>query len=99
MGRKSSKTAPVTPRRAWKLEDAKNRFSEVVRAALAHGPQRVTKHGKDAVVVVAALDYDRLASPPENLVDFMRRSPLAAALAAGTLKLTRSRDLGRDVDL
>jgi prevent-host-death family protein len=94
-----SKAASTVRRHAWRLEEAKNRFSEVVRAALAQGPQRVTKHGKDAVVVVAAWDYDRLASPPENLVDFMRRSPLAAALATGTLKLTRSRDLGRDVDL
>jgi len=44
----------------WKLQDAKNRFSAVVREALAGYPQRVTRHGKPAVVVVAADEYDRL---------------------------------------
>jgi prevent-host-death family protein len=47
--------------RAWKLEDAKARFSEVVRLARERGPQRVTVHGKDAVVIVSAAEYARLA--------------------------------------
>ncbi len=89
----------MATQRKWKLEDAKNRFSELVRAAQDQGPQRVTKHGKDAVVVVAAWEYDRLAAPPENLVEFMRKSPLAAALAEGDLDLTRQQDLGRNVPL
>lgn len=45
----------------WKLQDAKARFSEIVRKAKSDGPQRVTVHGKDAVVIVAASDYDRAA--------------------------------------
>jgi antitoxin Phd len=44
----------------WRLQDAKARFSEVVRRARDHQPQRVTVHGQDAVVVIAAEDYDRL---------------------------------------
>ncbi|MBS0277189.1 MAG: type II toxin-antitoxin system Phd/YefM family antitoxin [Proteobacteria bacterium] len=43
----------------WSVQDAKNRFSEVVEAA-RQKPQTVTKHGKRAVVVVAAEEYDRL---------------------------------------
>ena len=43
----------------WSVQDAKNRFSEVVEAA-QRKPQTVTKHGKPAVVVVAAADYERL---------------------------------------
>jgi prevent-host-death family protein len=43
----------------WSVQDAKNRFSEVVEAA-RDKPQTVTKHGKRAVVVVAAEEYDRL---------------------------------------
>jgi prevent-host-death family protein len=43
----------------WSVQDAKNRFSEVVEAA-REKPQTVTKHGKRAVVVVAADEYDRL---------------------------------------
>jgi prevent-host-death family protein len=48
---------------AWKLQDAKARFSEVVRRAQSEGPQRVTVHGKDAVVVVAAKDYAKIGTP------------------------------------
>lgn len=43
----------------WSVQDAKNRFSEVVEAA-QEKPQTVTKHGKRAVVVVAVAEYDRL---------------------------------------
>jgi len=85
--------------RTWKLEDAKNRFSEVVRRALADGPQRVTRSGRDAVVVIGADEYDRLVAPPVNLVDFLQASPLAAALADGEINLERPRDLGREVAL
>lgn len=45
--------------RSWSLQDAKNRFSEVVEAA-RRTPQMVTKHGKPAVVVVDAAEYERL---------------------------------------
>jgi len=45
--------------RSWSLQDAKNRFSEVVEAA-RRGPQTVTKHGKPAVVVVDVVEYERL---------------------------------------
>lgn len=43
----------------WSVQDAKNRFSEVVEAARKK-PQTVTKHGKPAVVVIAADEYERL---------------------------------------
>lgn len=43
----------------WSVQDAKNRFSEVVEAA-RRKPQTVTKHGKPAVVIVAADEYERL---------------------------------------
>ena len=45
--------------RSWSVQDAKNRFSEVVEAA-KHTPQTVTKHGKPAVVVVDVAEYERL---------------------------------------
>lgn len=46
-------------RSTWSVQDAKNRFSEVIEAARRQ-PQTVTKHGKPAVVVVAADEYERL---------------------------------------
>jgi prevent-host-death family protein len=48
-------------RPAWRLEEAKARFSEVVRLAREVGPQHVTVRGRDAVVVLSAEDYARLA--------------------------------------
>jgi prevent-host-death family protein len=63
---------------AWKLQDAKARFSQVVREALEHGPQRVTLHGKDAVVILSAEAYGRLApaAAQPSLHMLLSRSPL-----------------------
>ena len=44
----------------WKLQDAKNRFSAVVDGALSGEPQRVTRRGRPAVVVLAVEEYERL---------------------------------------
>ncbi|MGE0716999.1 MAG: type II toxin-antitoxin system Phd/YefM family antitoxin [Alphaproteobacteria bacterium] len=80
---------------AWKLEDAKARFSEVVRLAEREGPQRVTRRGKDAVVVISAAAFDRMqptAAPPLGLVEFLERSGLDA------LDLRRADDRGREIE-
>jgi antitoxin Phd len=80
----------------WQLQEAKNRLSELVRKAREEGPQVITLHGDDAVVVVEANDYRKLARRPKgSLVDFFRNSPLAGV----ALDLTRSRDRGRRVEL
>jgi len=62
----------------WKLEDAKARFSELVREARERGPQRVTVYGKDAVVVVSADEFNRLQSRDErpSLHSLLADSPL-----------------------
>ena len=83
---------------AWKLEDAKNRFSEVVRRAASEGPQFVTKHGREAAVVMGVEEYRRLTQPVD-LVDFLSESPLAVALEAGELVLDRPREVGRELVL
>ena len=44
----------------WPIQDAKNKFSALVNAALAGEPQRVTRRGQPTVVVLAAEEYDRL---------------------------------------
>ena len=55
----------------WTLEKAKNQLSEVVRRALSHEPQLVTRGRHDAVVVLAREDYERLVAP-SGIVDFLR---------------------------
>jgi prevent-host-death family protein len=84
----------------WTLEKAKNQLSEVVRRALAHQPQLVTRGRHDAVVVLAREDYERLIAP-DSMLSFLQDSPAAAAVAAGELPedaFERRRDFPRDVD-
>jgi len=75
---KRSETAAHRSLPAWKLQDAKAHFSQVVREAREHGPQRVTVHGKEAVVILSAEDYARLApaAPLPNLHALLSSSPL-----------------------
>ena len=62
----------------WKLGEAKARFSHVVRLAASGQPQRVTVRGKDAVVIVAADEFERLRARAESrsLHELLSRSPL-----------------------
>lgn len=82
----------------WKLEEAKNRFSEVVRRAAAEGPQLVTRHGREAAVVLGVDEYRRLTQP-RDLVSFLADSPFGEALRADELRLDRDPEPARDVDL
>lgn len=63
----------------WTLQDAKNKFSAVVDAALAGAPQEVSRRGKPAVVVLAAEEYRRLlagsASPRESFAAHLLAFP------------------------
>jgi prevent-host-death family protein len=63
----------------WQLQEAKNRFSEVVDEALAHGPQLVTRHGQEVVVILSYAEYKQLQKAQLPLGEFLRQSPLAGA--------------------
>ncbi len=64
-------------RNTWQLQEAKNKFSAVVKEALEHGPQTVTLRNVSAVVVLSFKEYKKLAKPEKTLVEFFRGSPLA----------------------
>ena len=82
---KSSAAKSTTPRRRkgsaktgqWLLQDAKARFSELVRRVRSEGPQRVTVHGRDEVVVISAEEFRRLKGDltGEALIVAMQASP------------------------
>ena len=82
---KSSPTKPTKSRRRvrhpklghWLLQDAKARFSELVRRVRSEGPQHVTVHGRDEVVVIAAEEFRRLKGDltGEVLIAAMQASP------------------------
>lgn len=79
----------------WQLQDAKARFSEVVRSSQEAGPQEITVHGKPTAVVLSKADYDRLKGVRPSFVTFLRRSPLAGL----RLKIDRDRSAARDPHL
>lgn len=93
--KKAKGTERRTPAGHWKLEDAKARFSEVVRHAREDGPQRVTVRGHDAVVVISVEEFERLVpeKPRAPFVAFMESLHLSA------LDLERDMDCGRDIEL
>jgi prevent-host-death family protein len=79
---------------AWQLQEAKQRFSEVVRRAIAEGPQTVTRRGEDAVVVVAAAEYRNLVGEKPGLKELLFSGP-----DWSVLDLERDRRPARDVEL
>jgi prevent-host-death family protein len=88
----------ASPANEWQLQDAKARFSEVFRLAHERGPQRVTRHGQVAVVVLREEEYARLvksSSRQGTLAEFFARSPLAGS----GIDLDRQRDFGKDLEL
>jgi prevent-host-death family protein len=69
--------APKLGRGYWLLQDAKARFSELVRKVRSEGPQHVTVHGRDEVVVIAAEEFRRLTGNVTGraLIEAMQSSP------------------------
>jgi antitoxin Phd len=76
----------------WQLQEAKNRLSEVVKAAKTKGPQIITVRGKEEVAIVSMAELRKLkaggASKP-----FWETAPKIA------LDIRRSRDTGRDAEI
>ena len=88
--------APRPPGR-WLLQDAKARFSELVRRVRSEGPQHVTVRGRDEVVVIAADEFRRLKGERtgEALIAAMQASPYRDI----DIEPARERSLVRDVVL
>jgi prevent-host-death family protein len=104
MASKVSKKSPISSRKRipsyqrWELQTAKAQFSEVFRRARERAPQVVTRQDKEAVVIVAIEEFERLtrrAAQPKSLSKFFADSPLAGS----GIDLERKRDYGRLVDL
>ena len=78
----------------WQVQEAKQRFSEVVRSARTDGPQFVTKHGDEVAVVLDIREYRRLKGGVRDFKTFLRSGP-----ETDDLDLSRSRERPRPVDL
>jgi antitoxin Phd len=83
---------------SWQLQTAKARFSELFRRARTEGPQRITRQGKEGVVMISDEQFQQLSGrshQPKSLVQFFRESPLMGV----ELDLEREKDTGRDIEL
>ncbi len=79
----------------WQLQEAKNKFSSLVEQAEKEGPQIVTKHGKQSVIVLSVSDYQKMIKPKTSLVNFFKNSPLAKI----SIKIQRDKSFSRDVEI
>ena len=80
----------------WQLQDAKARFSELVKRAREQGPQHVSVRGEPAVVVVSVEEFARLSTPRPSIVDHILAGAPWPDDVVDAIN-TRSRDPGRDV--
>lgn len=81
----------------WQLQDAKQRFSELIRAVEKDGPQVVSRHGREVAVVIDIDEYRRIKpadEPAMNFKDFLRSGP-----SFDELDLERSSEPARVVDV
>jgi prevent-host-death family protein len=79
---------------AWQLQEAKQRFSEVVRQAVDDGPQVVTRHGEEVAVVVGIDDFRRMSGERADLRDHLLSGP-----RSDDFEIPRLMDTGREIDL
>jgi prevent-host-death family protein len=78
---------------SWQVQEAKQRFSELVERAVSEGPQIVTKHGRPTVAVVEIGAFRRLSGSSLDFKEFLLSAP-----DLSILDLERSNDLPREID-
>jgi prevent-host-death family protein len=86
----------------WQIQEAKQRFSEVIRAVASEGPQTITRHGEDVAVIVDIAEYRRLTGPAADVRQVLLGPPALGDDAVSVLDETeaeRVHDLGRFIDL
>jgi prevent-host-death family protein len=86
----------------WQIQDAKQRFSEMIRAVTSEGPQVITRHGEDVAVVVDIGEYHRLTRPAVDLAGILLGGPKLdddMADVFAEVEAERKADLGREIDL
>jgi prevent-host-death family protein len=86
----------------WQIQDAKQRFSEMIRAVAHQGPQVITRHGEDVAVVVDIVEYRRLTRPAVDLASVLLGGPRIddnGAEVFAEIEAERKADVGRVIDL
>lgn len=81
---------------SWQLQEAKNKFFELIDRATSEGPQVITRHGVEVAVVMPIAGYRKLTAPKKRLGDFLMDSPLRSSGVC--IERDRRTDL-REIDL
>ncbi|MCC5832904.1 MAG: type II toxin-antitoxin system Phd/YefM family antitoxin [Chlamydiales bacterium] len=79
----------------WQTQEAKARFSNLIKDALDKGDQFISFRGEPVAVVISMERYDELTKPANSLLDFFRNAPLQEV----ELEIKRSKELPRDISL
>lgn len=79
----------------WQIQDAKNKFSQVIVEAVKSGPQIVTKHGEATAVILSVQDFKKLQQNRSSITEFFQSSPLVGV----NLEIERVKDNSRSTDL
>lgn len=79
----------------WQIQEAKAKFSELIKTSCSKGPQFITHRGNDVAVIISIDEYLELSKPKINLYDFIQQSPLRDS----NLNTTRDKSPPRDINL
>jgi hypothetical protein len=79
----------------WQLQEAKTYFNKVVEEALHKGPQVIIYDSEESLILLSCHEYQKLAAPHTDLVDFFRNSPLYGV----ELDLERDKETSRKIEL
>lgn len=82
----------------WQLQDAKAKFSQVVKRAVSEGPQIVTHRGVETAVVLSMGDFRRLEASRPSLVEYLMAGPKLDEKTLAVIN-DRSKDTGREIEL
>lgn len=85
----------------WQVQDAKQRFSEVLRAVASLGPQVITRHGQEIAIIIDTAEYHRLTEPPKNPAEVILGPPYLDddADVFDQIEAERKQDMPRDIVL
>lgn len=75
----------------WQVQEAKNRFSELIEQALTQGPQLITRHGRAVARVVSASQAVDTALTGEDFASYLLSAPKVEQLALPVRRSRKSR--------
>lgn len=84
--------------RTWQLQEAKQKFSELVNRALDEGPQTITRRGEEVAVLVSRAEYRRMADRKPSFKEVLLGPPYSDDLAEELERIVQSREHAREID-